>query len=300
MAVQDLTVDAVLASFPELEAARLLAPGQGNQKVGFYAEHEGVPVALFLVPFNDPDCPMDPEDVVEVRGRLQREVDTLAAINSPHVPRLGPLPLGTRMVAGVECGYFTEEYIDGTCLTDLLRTGGTLELGEAVEMALGIARAIREFERLKRVHRDIKPANIIRRSQGIYVLVDPGLVLDLDGPELTKSKALPGTLMYMSPEQVDLDSKRDLDFRSDAYSLAVVLYRALSGQHPYGRSSYGIVEWIRCIKLDSPAQAAQVPADVRPLWDLVMRLLKKRPHQRFLSTPDRLVDEILTIQGALT
>ncbi len=277
----------------------MIAPDQGNQKVGFYAEHQGNPVALFLVPFDDPDCPYDAEDLVEIAGRLQREVDTLAAIDSPHVPALGPLPLGTRLVGGMECGYFTEEYVDGECLAALLEGGGTIEFAEAVEMALGVARAIREFANLRRVHRDIKPANIIRRSDGTYVLVDPGLVLDLDGPELTKSRALPGSLKYMSPEQVDLDSKRDLDFRSDAYSLAVVLYRALSGRHPYGNSTYGVVEWIRCIKLDPPAQATQVPAELGPFWDLVMRLLGKRPHQRFLSTPDRLIGEILSIRGAL-
>lgn len=300
MATQDLTVDAVSMAFPELDTIRPIAPVQGNQKVGFYAECQADPVALFLIPFDDPDCPYEPEDVVEIRGRLQREVDTLAGIASPHVPKLGPLQLGTRVVAGIECGYFTEEYVDGVSLKDLLQAGGTLDLAEAVEMALGVARAIREFARLRRVHRDIKPANIIRRADGSYVLVDPGLVLDLDGPELTKSRAIPGSLKYMSPEQVDLDSKRDLDFRSDAYSLAVVLYRALSGQHPYGRSGYDVLDWIRCIKLDPPTQATQVPAELRPMWDLVMRLLGKRPHQRFLSTPDKLIDEILAIQGALT
>jgi serine/threonine protein kinase len=294
-----LDVDAIAAAFPELMNVRTLSPDQGNQKLGYYAEHDGSPIALFVVPFENPDCPYEPGSVIEIKGRLKREVDSLAAIDSPHVPKLGTLPSGTRVVDGIECGFFTEEYIEGESVADLLKDGAKLDLEDAAAMALGVAKAIREFAKGRRVHRDIKPANILRRHDGTFVLIDPGMVLDLDGPELTKSKALPGSLKYMSPEQVGIDSKHDLDFRSDAYSLGVVLYLAVSGQHPYGSIHMDVLEWIRTIRNDPPAIAAQVPDELQPMWSLITRLLGKRPHQRFLSTPDRLIEEVLSIREAL-
>lgn len=142
--------------------------------------------------------------------------------------------------------------------------------------------AIERLRVLRKVHRDVKPANIMRRYRtGEYVLIDPGYALDMSGPSLTRALAIPGTLAYMSPEQTIIDLKRVLDFRSDLYSLGVVMYEALTGVHPYCAPTMSEQDILQAIRTAQPVEIPGLAVGFDGMWPPILRLLKKRPHQRF-------------------
>jgi serine/threonine protein kinase len=103
------------------------------------------------------------------------------------------------------------------------------------------------------------------------------------GPSLTRVFGIPGTLPYLSPERLDLSQKRALDFRSDLYSLGVVMYEALAGRHPYVAPGMSQDDQLRAIR----EVVAELPDLVEPgsesLWAVVLRLLEKHPHARYRS-----------------
>ena len=155
--------------------------------------------------------------------------------------------------------------------------------------ALGYAHAVGVL------HRDIKPDNILIGPYGEVLLLDWGLakvwhsddgaaskqtdVPDLDvGVSMTNAGKLQGSVMYMSPEQVDREA--DVDFRSDIYSLGAVMYEALTGQTPFsGTLVRKILEDVRHKVPDVPSHFGSL-AVPKVLSDLTMSCLSKDPDER--------------------
>jgi serine/threonine protein kinase len=127
-----------------------------------------------------------------------------------------------------------EEFLDGGCLEDRLKLGRMTQQ-QIVELSVGLFLGVRDLRALKLVHRDIKPANIMfRQGSPEPVLVDFGLVRDLSQTSLTATwlPTGPGTPFYASPEQLN-DDKALIDWRSDQFSIGVVVGHMLIEQHPY-------------------------------------------------------------------
>ena len=138
--------------------------------------------------------------------------------------------------------YLILEWVDGGSLRDRLEEDGRLPIDRAVDIALSVLRILKEAHERGIAHRDIKPENILLEKGGKVLLTDFGLsrvVEDeasqvlLSGALLTKEGGgVAGTIAYMSPEQKD--PRRDVDHRSDIYSLGLVLFEMLTGSLPEG------------------------------------------------------------------
>lgn len=233
-------------------------------------------------------------------ARVVREVGLLLTCASPYVVAAGPIPLRKQTIAGQSVVYFTEEWIEGGTLRQLLSSGGPLSVTETVRLARSIALAIEALSSAGiRVHRDIKPKNIMkRRATGDYVLLDMGLVYDPGEESLTDTGVLVGTIGYFSPEQLDIARKRGLDFRSDLFLLGIVLYEALTGVHPFYQAGMGIRRLAGQVMRASPPPPSYHRFDIPTQMDaVVLRLLEKRPHMRYRSC-SMLVDDLKSISGS--
>jgi tetratricopeptide (TPR) repeat protein/tRNA A-37 threonylcarbamoyl transferase component Bud32 len=186
------------------------------------------PVALKL---------MTPELVASVvPKRFLREVQLAARLDHPNI-----LPVYD---SGENAGrlWYVMPYVEGGSLRDRLRREGRLPLRDAVRIARCIADALEYAHGRDVIHRDIKPENILL-VQGHARLADFGVArartAEVTGEELTRAGYAVGTPKYMAPEQA---GGEPVDFRSDLYSLACVLYEMLAGDAPYtGPSAHAII-----------------------------------------------------------
>jgi serine/threonine-protein kinase len=158
--------------------------------------------------------------------RFQREIETVARLQHPHILSVYD--------SGETAGqlWFTMPYVEGESLRDRLRRETQLPVDEALRITCEAALALDYAHRHGVIHRDIKPENILL-SDGQALVADFGIARALAGSseKLTETGMVVGTPVYMSPEQAS--GARDLDARTDVYSLASVLYEMLAGEPPF-------------------------------------------------------------------
>ncbi len=184
--------------------------------------------------------------------------------------------------------YLAMELLEGENLFERLRRTGKLAPEACLTMLRGIAGGLRIAHALQIVHRDLKPGNIffaLSKDEGgeqVKVL-DLGIAKDAwQDSRLTRPGTLVGSAFYMSPEQIQ--SGRDVDARSDLFSLAVVLYRSLTGARPFGGQP---ADALASILFEEPRPPSQIdPALPRELDAFFERALDKRPSHRFQSVDD--------------
>jgi hypothetical protein len=183
----------------------------------------------------------------------------------------------------VEDAYFiVMEFVEGIDLYDLLERSPILPCDVAAIIAMQVARGLDYAHYHGIIHRDIKPANIMLGKSGCVKLMDFGIARDQAFDDLTESGAGLGTPSYMSPEQILGDR---LDYRSDIFSLGIVLYQMLCGRKPFIEDEQkSVMHKIRLEKYPAPRKLnPQVP---RELERIVARAMQKRKEGRFKSTQD--------------
>ena len=218
--------------------------------------------------------------------RFEREARAVASLNHPHVLTL--YDVGTH--AGVP--YVVTELLEGETLRELLvRRSPTARqvLSLGVQIAEGLAAAHGKGI----VHRDLKPENLFLTTDGRAKVLDFGLArlsssaVEADSHEATESSptkpgVLLGTLGYMSPEQV---RAQGVDHRSDLFSLGVVLFELLTGEHPFRRETTAAT--LGAILSEEPTGLGASSRGIPPGTEaVVLRCLAKRREDRFQSAQD--------------
>ncbi|MBK9260386.1 MAG: serine/threonine protein kinase [Polyangiaceae bacterium] len=223
----------------------------------------------------------------ETLARFALEARAAAMIRSEHATRI--LDIG-RLEGGEP--YMVLEMLEGSDLGAHVTRRGALSIADAVTYVLEACEAIAEAHSLGIVHRDLKPDNLFlaTRPDGTQIVkvLDFGISkfssLANDklgmGPVLTTTSAVIGSPMYMSPEQ--LRSTRNVDHRSDIWSIAVTLYELISGQIPFPWQS--MAELSAAILKDAPVPLSDRIRAVPPELDAVMaRCLEKNPDDRYAN-----------------
>jgi serine/threonine protein kinase len=214
----------------------------------------------------------------EIRIRFLREAETAARLSHPHIVPIHSVGEGPEGLV-----YFVMAYVDGESLGARLKRRGQLPPEEARRILMETADALGAGHALGIVHRDVKPDNILLEgSRGRTVLTDFGIAKALtstSGPgTLTATGVAIGTPHYMSPEQAAGD--REIDGRSDIYSLGVVGYQMLTGELPFSAPTVpGLL--LKQITEQAPYLKDKAPTCPDDLASCVMRSLEKEPEARW-------------------
>ena len=175
--------------------------------------------------------------------------------------------------------YITMEYIHGEDLKRLIRKMGQMSAGQAISLAKQMCEGLAEAHKLGVVHRDLKPQNIMVDEEGKARIMDFGIARSLKGKGMTGAGVMIGTPEYMSPEQVE---GKDVDQRSDIYSLGVILYEMVTGRVPFeGDTAFTIgVKQKSEIPREPGELNSQLPSD---LSGVIMKCLEKDKDKRYQS-----------------
>ncbi len=178
--------------------------------------------------------------------------------------------------------YITMEYVEGENLKNMIRMSGQLGKGTAISVARQVCAGLAEAHKLGVIHRDLKPSNIMIDREGNVRIMDFGIARSLKAKGITDAGVMIGTPEYMSPEQVE---GKDVDQRSDIYSLGVILYEMVTGRVPFeGDTALSIAMKHKSEAPKNPKEYnAQIPDD---LSHLILRCLGKAKDSRFQSAEE--------------
>jgi CheY-like chemotaxis protein len=203
----------------------------------------------------------------EALDALRTEAKLAMSLSHPNIVRLHTLETSG------SSKFLVMEYVDGPCLWDVLDEKGSIPLQQVLEYASNACAALDYAHSEGVVHRDIKPGNFLLDSKGLLKLADFGIAQRIrKAVSRAESKIIIGTPMYMSPEHI---MGREVDHRSDIYSLGTVIYEMLTGLPPF---ISGDIE--AKVILDDPRPILHIPEYSN---SAIMKALQKNPDDRWQS-----------------
>jgi serine/threonine-protein kinase len=251
--------------------------GQGGMAVVYRARDEKLrrEVAVKVL---HPHLLAEPES----RARLQREARAVAKLNHD-----GILQIFDYSGEGEPASYIVTEFIDGQTLKQFLghRKLPVPELAALVVIELG--EALCHAHGLGIIHRDVKPENVMVRKDGVLKLMDFGVAQVVDLERMTVTGQILGSPAYMAPEVLD---GRTLDFRSDVFSVGVMLYQMATGVLPFsGRNPHEVLRRVSEGRFADPRTVNRLVSD--QLARVIARALARKPEDRFASQHE-MVEEL--------
>jgi serine/threonine-protein kinase len=222
--------------------------------------------------------------------RFKREVKATCVMHHPNIVHIYD--------TGVEQGvfYLATEFIDGETLTSLLRKAHRLAEHEALRIGGDVARALGHAHARNVLHRDVKPDNVMISKSGEVKLADLGLAKFLrDEKPITADGIAVGTPHYISPEQAR--ALKEVDHRSDLYSLGATLFHLVTGRLPY-EGDNGAEVMKRHVFEAVPDPRNLLASISAATAELLMKLMAKQPSQRFQSANElaQFIDGLLGTQ----
>jgi eukaryotic-like serine/threonine-protein kinase len=241
----------------------------GDARVFLAVDQAGQRVALKI---------LHPEFLESVQAdRFLREIKLVSRLNHPRIARL--LDSGEREWFV----YLVMDFIEGSSLRDVLGRGRRLSLDDTLRVACDLLDALDHAHRFGIVHRDVKPENVmISPGQGA-VLLDFGIARAFAtsvSREITRAGLTVGSSSYMSPEQINAD--RNIDGRSDLYSLGCVLFECLTGRPPFVRRGEAMVLQLHLTE-PAPDVRTDRPDVSADFASAITRALAKSPDERWQS-----------------
>ena len=178
--------------------------------------------------------------------------------------------------------YITMEYVAGEDLKSMIKMSKQLSIVTAISITKQVCEGLVEAHRLGVVHRDLKPSNIMVDKEGNARIMDFGIARSVKGKGITGAGVMIGTPEYMSPEQVE---GKEIDQRSDIYSLGVILYEMVSGRVPFeGETPLAIAMKHKSQAPKDPKEFnAQIPED---LSRLIIKCMEKDKEKRYQNASE--------------
>jgi serine/threonine-protein kinase len=265
---------AVIAGKYELE--RLV--GSGGMGSVWSARHRALDVVVAIKLINHGDVPQE-----EARIRFEREAKAVAQLDTRHVVQVHDYGIDG------DTPYLVMELLKGETLADRLERERRLSLEAAAGLLGQVAKGLRKAHEASLVHRDLKPANIfysMKDDEEVIKILDFGIVKATGAgaaSDATRTGFVMGSVHYMSPEQAR--SRKDIDRRSDLWSVGVILFRALTGKLPFRGGDVGDVIVKICAEpIPVPtAICPDLPSSINLFFE---RALARSPGDRFQSAEE--------------
>lgn len=215
------------------------------------------------------------EDEKFVR-RFQREAISASSLNHPNIVEVYD-------VGEDDGSYFiVMEYINGITLKNLVKKRGKLSLIEVVDIMKQLTSGIACAHRNNIIHRDIKPQNVMILDDGKIKITDFGISTALNSIEMTQTNSVMGSVHYLPPEQA---SGKATTFKSDIYSLGIVMYELLTGAIPF-KGETAVEVAMKQLKEDLPSVVKKNPEIPQSVENILMRACAKNPLNRYDSVEE--------------
>jgi eukaryotic-like serine/threonine-protein kinase len=209
--------------------------------------------------------------------RFKTEARALARLENPNiviVHALRETDFGVFMVM---------EYVEARTVADWIRDKGAFSVEDTLKITKQLLHAISHAHKVEVIHRDIKPSNILLYNDGRVKVTDFGLakVIQQHGPASTVTQGRAGTLYYMSPEQIK--GLKNVDFRSDIYSIGMTVYEMLAGRVPFEKTESDFSIQKQIVEGKIPAIQTFNESIPRKLNKVIQKAIEKDPDNRFQS-----------------
>jgi len=214
--------------------------------------------------------------------RFKTEAKALAKLGNPHI-------VGVYALRETEFGLFmVMEYVQAKTISEWIRDKGKFSIKEAVDITKQILNAIGHAHLVGVIHRDIKPNNILLCEDGTIKVMDFGLakVIQDHSIQSTVTQAAAGTLYYMSPEQIK--GLKNVDNRSDIYSIGMTIYEMLAGRLPFEKSESEYTIQKQIVDGAIPSPLKYNPLIPKQLIKFITKTIDKDPDKRYQNISDML------------
>jgi serine/threonine-protein kinase len=271
--------------FPEYEISGHV--GSGGFKDVFRATLDGDDVVIKLFPVEGR----------QMRRRASREARAMKEVDSPIFVNL--IEHFVDEIDGVPTYVIVEDYIPGETLQERI-SSGDVGIGLAVEIADALLECLKEFQDHDLVHRDIKPSNIIVTPSEEIMLLDVGIVRFQEEESLTPDHAErgPSTPPYAAPEVLEND-KDAQDVRTDLFSLGIVFYETITGNHPFDVEGQTKPEAIQSGSRMEDLDDHIADPDLEEVVDLFYRSLTAHEQHERYRKPEYAQDELEVIKEVM-
>ncbi len=220
----------------------------------------------------------------ELRKRFINEARSAGTMNHPNIVTIYDVGYEGHLA------FIAMEYVIGNDLKEYMNSKGQLTFNEIYRIIFNVATALDYSSSKGIIHRDIKPANILLTEDGGVKISDFGIA-KLPSSTVTQSGMLMGTPAYVSPEQV---MGKELDVRSDLYSLSVIFYELITGNRPFKGDPTTVI--FQVVQAEPPKPKIKIDDVPQKLQDVVLKALAKNPEDRYQSG-EEFIQAIKSLKG---